>query len=103
MIRHRPGPRPNVCGVLGLLRAMGLILGAPASVWGQVTVTLAPFVSPSVVQAGLVDASLIASNVPAGVANPSLINVTLQPAVGLTGPSATTPASEVVTITGSTR
>src|SRR5262249_25063757 len=97
-------PCKRSCLALCLALALGLILGAPVDVWCQITVvTLAPSTSPSSGEAGLVDANLIVSNAPSGAADPALINVPLQPATGFTGPSATTQASEVVTITGSTR
>src|SRR5690606_25623496 len=67
----------------------------------QTSVTLSPAVSPSAAQPGVHLVTVLGSGFPAGTLDPSAVTVTLTPASG--GPAATTVATTVTTVTGTSR
>ena len=81
--------------------ALNVAIGATA--YAQITsVTLAGSASPSAAQPAVHLVSVTGSNFPSGTISPSQVLVTIQPAAG-PGASASTTASSVATVIGSTR
>lgn len=76
---------------------------APGS-WAQTTaVTLAATASPTAGQPGVTAINLTGSNFPSGTINAPQVTVTLEPATVGGGPTATTAATSIATIVGTTR
>jgi YD repeat-containing protein len=69
----------------------------------QSTVTLSSATSPASGQPGVTTITVLGSNFPSGTIAPASVTVSLQAATANAGPTATTPASAVTTILGSTR
>jgi hypothetical protein len=72
-----------------------------ACVLAQSTISLAPTTSPAVGQAGVASISVLASNLPAGSIPPANVTIDLRPQASSAGPAATTAASSVTIIAGS--
>jgi len=93
---------------LRVTRTLWVLLGAlwlSASVVlrAQTLVTLSPAVAPTAGQAGVTSVTITGSNFPAGTIAPSAVTITLQPVVAGSGPSASTSATTVATVIGTTR
>jgi RHS repeat-associated protein len=97
------------CSVAVLLNSAGAQLGlavlgldSPLRLWAQstVTVTLSPSASPSAGQPGVTVVNVTGAGFPSGTIPPANVTVTLQPSAG--GSSATTPATAVTKIIGTT-
>jgi len=77
------------------------------SAWPTVTaqpgVTLQPAANPTSGQPGVHNITVTGSNFPSGTIPPANVTVTLAPATAGAGPTASTPATAVQTITGTTR
>jgi RHS repeat-associated protein len=83
-----------------LRHTLGLIL-LSVTATAQTQVTLSTAVTPTSGQPGITSITLTGSNFPAGTIQPASVNVNLQPAGG--GATATTPATTVTTVVGTTR
>src|SRR5262245_54312405 len=73
------------------------------TVRAQTNVTLAATVSPTAAQPGITTVSVTGSNFPSGTIAPADVTLTIQPASAGAGPTVSTAASAVATVTATTR